>query len=164
MRLFYILSSLQNQRMSFNIVLIEPEIPTNTGNIGRLSLATGSKLHLVKPFGFELSDKRVKRAGLDYWQHLDLKVYDSVAQFFDVHHDKSFVFFSSHGSRDYWDIAYQDDMFLVFGKESVGLSPSITKAHPTKLCKIPLHSQHIRSINLANAVGIAVYEGLRQLR
>tara|TARA_R110000772_G_scaffold41836_3_gene97703 strand:- start:83 stop:535 length:453 start_codon:yes stop_codon:yes gene_type:complete len=150
--------------MPLNIVLIEPEIPTNTGNIGRLSLATGSRLHLVKPFGFELSDKRVKRAGLDYWQHLDLKIYESVTEFFEIHHDKPFAFFSSHGTKDYWDIDYSEDMFLVFGKESVGLSESIIKAHSDKLYKIPLHSPHIRSINLANAVGVAVYEGLRQLR
>jgi tRNA (cytidine/uridine-2'-O-)-methyltransferase len=150
--------------MPLNIVLIEPEIPMNTGNIGRLSLATGSKLHLVKPFGFELSDKRVKRAGLDYWQHLDLKIYESVTEFFEIHGDKSLAFFSSHGTRDYWDIDYVDDLFLIFGKESVGLSETITKAHSDMLYKIPLHSPHIRSINLANAVSVAVYEGLRQLR
>ena len=150
--------------MPLNIVLFEPEIPTNTGNIGRLSLATGSKLHLVKPFGFELSDKRVKRAGLDYWQHLDLKIYESIGEFFEIHRDKSFAFFSSHGTKDYWDIDYEEDLFLIFGKESVGLSESITKAHSNKLYKIPLHSPHIRSINLANAVSVAVYEGLRQLR
>ncbi|MFT5238276.1 MAG: tRNA (cytidine/uridine-2'-O-)-methyltransferase [Ulvibacter sp.] len=150
--------------MPLNIVLIEPEIPMNTGNIGRLSLATGSKLHLVKPFGFELSDKRVKRAGLDYWQHLDLKIYESVSEFFEIHGDKSLVLFSSHGTKDYWDIDYVEDLFLIFGKESVGLSETITKAHFNKLYKIPLHSPHIRSINLANAVSVAVYEGLRQLR
>jgi tRNA (cytidine/uridine-2'-O-)-methyltransferase len=150
--------------MPLNIVLIEPEIPNNTGNIGRLSLATGSKLHLVKPFGFELSDKRVKRAGLDYWQHPDLRIYESVTEFFEIHSDKPFAFFSSHGTKDYWDIDYKEDLFLVFGKESVGLSESITKVHSNKLYKIPLHSPHIRSINLANAVSVAIYEGLRQLR
>tara|TARA_B110000305_G_C19270582_1_gene554254 strand:- start:1 stop:453 length:453 start_codon:yes stop_codon:yes gene_type:complete len=150
--------------MPLNIVLFEPEIPTNTGNIGRLSLATGSKLHLVKPFGFELSDKRVKRAGLDYWQHLDLKIYENIGEFFEIHRDKSFAFFSSHGTKDYWDIDYEEDLFLIFGKESVGLSEAVTKAHSNKLYKIPLHSSHIRSINLANAVSVAVYEGLRQLR
>ena len=150
--------------MPLNIVLFEPEIPTNTGNIGRLSLATGSKLHLVKPFGFELSDKRVKRAGLDYWQHLDLKIYESIGEFFEIHLDKSFAFFSSHGTKDYWDIDYEEDLFLIFGKESVGLSEAVTTAHSNKLYKIQLHSLHIRSINLANAVSVAVYEGLRQLR
>jgi len=150
--------------MPFNIVLIEPEIPNNTGNIGRLSLATGSTLHLVKPFGFELDDKRVKRAGLDYWKHLDLKIYESVDSFFKMHRDKRMVFLSSHGTKEYWDIAFEDDLFFVFGKESVGLSKQITEANPNELYKIPIHSQNIRSINLANAVAVVVYEGLRAIR
>ena len=114
----------QTLSMSYNIVLIEPEIPNNTGNIGRLSLATGSTLHLVKPFGFELSDKRVKRAGLDYWQHLDLKIYESQEEFFLKNKGREMVFFSSHGTKKYWDIDYKEGLFLVFGKESVGLSES----------------------------------------
>lgn len=146
--------------MSYNIVLIEPEIPNNTGNIGRLSLATGSTLHLVKPFGFELDDKRVKRAGLDYWQHIDLKIYDSADEFFKIHKDKKMVFFSSHGNKNFWDIEFEDDLFFIFGKESVGLSSTITKKNSEKLYKIPIHSEHIRSINLANAVAVVVYEGL----
>ncbi|PKA83711.1 tRNA (cytidine/uridine-2'-O-)-methyltransferase [Ulvibacter sp. MAR_2010_11] len=148
--------------MSYNIVLIEPEIPNNTGNIGRLSLATGSTLHLVKPFGFELNDTRVKRAGLDYWQHVELKIYESTEAFFSVHKNKSMAFFSSHGTRDYWDIPFKDEMFLIFGKESVGLPKDLISKHETDLYKIPIHSPHIRSINLANAVGVVVYEGLRQ--
>ena len=154
----------QTLSMPYNIVLIEPEIPNNTGNIGRLSLATGSTLHLVKPFGFELSDKRVKRAGLDYWQHLDLKIYESQEEFFSKNKDNEMVFFSSHGTKEFWDIDYKEGLFLVFGKESVGLHESITKANPDRLYKIPIHSEHIRSINLANAVGVAVYEGLRRIR
>ena len=150
--------------MPFHIVLIEPEIPNNTGNIGRLSLATGSTLHLVKPLGFLLDDKRVKRAGLDYWQHLDLVIYESQEDFFSKNVDKKMVFFSSHGTKDYWDIDYSDDLFLVFGKESDGLPKSITSKYSDCLYKIPIHSAHIRSINLANAVGVAVYEGLRQVR
>lgn len=150
--------------MAFNIVLIEPEIPMNTGNIGRLSLASGSTLHLVKPFGFELSDKRVKRAGLDYWQHIELHIYDSIDDFFQQQADKQMAFLSSHASQDYTEIAYQDDMFLVFGKESVGLPKSLTAHQKDKLFKIPLFSEHIRSLNLANAVGITVYEGLRQIK
>jgi len=150
--------------MSYNIVLIEPEIPNNTGNIGRLSLATGSILHLVKPFGFELSDKRVKRAGLDYWQHLDVVIYESQQDFFSKNKDKKMVFLSSHGTQDYWDINYTEDLFLVFGKESVGLPSEITEENKSQLYKIPIHSPHIRSINLANAVSVVVYEGLRRLR
>ncbi|RMA58510.1 tRNA (cytidine(34)-2'-O)-methyltransferase [Ulvibacter antarcticus] len=150
--------------MSFNIVLIEPEIPNNTGNIGRLSLATGSKLHLVKPFGFELSDKRVKRAGLDYWKHLDLAIYENQEEFFAVHADKKMAFLSSHGTQNYWDINFEDNLFFIFGKESVGLDTGLTDANQDRLFKIPIHSEHIRSINLANAVSVVVYEGLRNLR
>ena len=149
--------------MSLNIVLIEPEIPNNTGNIGRLALATGSTLHLVKPFGFELSDARLKRAGLDYWQHLDVHIYENEKEFFSVHQEKKMAFFSSHGEKNHWSIDYKDEMFLVFGKESVGLSKEITKRNSNNLYKIPLYSEHIRSLNLANAVSVVIYEGLRQL-
>ncbi len=149
--------------MALNIVLIEPEIPNNTGNIGRLALATGSHLHLVKPFGFELSDKRLKRAGLDYWQHLSVSIYENSEEFFATHSDKKMVFFSSHGKQNHWSIDFTDNLFLIFGKESVGLSKEITKKNRNKLYKIPQYSEHIRSLNLANAVGIAVYEGLRQM-
>ena len=107
--------------MSLNIVLIEPEIHTNTGNIGRLSLATGSTLHLVKPFGFEITDKRLKRAGLDYWNHISLVIYESVEDFFTKNINKKMAFLSSHGNKNYWDIDYKDDLYLVFGKESKGL-------------------------------------------
>lgn len=150
--------------MSLNIVLIEPEIPTNTGNIGRLSLASGANLHLVKPFGFELSDKRVKRAGLDYWKHISLTTYESKEEFFALNSGKKMAFLSSHGTKDHWSIPFEDDMFLIFGKESVGLSPEITSAHPDQLYKIPMFSDHIRSLNLANAVSVVVYEGLRCLK
>lgn len=149
--------------MTLNIVLIEPEIPNNTGNIGRLALATGSRLHLVKPFGFEIDDKRLKRAGLDYWQHLEVIYYDNVEEFFKINHDKNMAFLSSHGTKSHWDIKFQDDMFLVFGKESVGLSKDITEKFSDTLFKIPMYSDKIRSLNLANAVCIITYEGLRQL-
>ena len=149
--------------MSLNIVLIEPEIPNNTGNIGRLALGSGSKLHLVKPFGFELTDKRLKRAGLDYWQHIDVIYYDSIDDFFTKNSDKNMVFLSAHGQKNHWDISFEDDLFLVFGKESVGLPKPLIKSHQDKLFKIPLYSEHIRSFNIANAVSIVVFEGLRQL-
>ena len=150
--------------MPYNIVLIEPEIPMNTGNIGRLSLATGSNLHLVKPFGFELSDKRVKRAGLDYWQHISLFIYENVDDFYAKNKGKDMVYFSSHGSKDHWSVDYKDDMFLIFGKESVGLPKHITNEYSEKLYKIPLFSNHIRSLNLDNAVSVVVYEGLRNIK
>jgi len=150
--------------MALNIVLIEPEIPNNTGNIGRLALASGSNLHLVKPFGFEITDTRLKRAGLDYWQHLNLRYYDGINDFFNKNTNKKMVFLSSHGKKQHWDIEFEDDMFLVFGKESKGLPNAITEEHSDKLFKIPLYSNHVRSLNLANAVSIVVYEGLRHLK
>lgn len=150
--------------MSLNIVLIEPEIPNNTGNIGRLALGSGSKLHLVKPFGFELTDKRLKRAGLDYWQHLDVIYYDNTDDFFSKNKNQKMAFLSSYGTKDHWDIPFEDDLFLVFGKESVGLPKSLIEKQADNLYKIPLHSEHIRSLNIANAVSIVVYEGLRQLQ
>lgn len=150
--------------MAFNIVLIEPEIPNNTGNIGRLALASNCTLHLVKPFGFEIDDKRLKRAGLDYWQHLTVHTYENKEEFFELHKNEQLAYFSSHGTQEHWDIPYQKDIFLVFGKESAGLPKEITAANPEKLYKIPLYSPHIRSLNLANAVSIAIYEGLRQIK
>ncbi|RKS56051.1 tRNA (cytidine/uridine-2'-O-)-methyltransferase [Gillisia mitskevichiae] len=150
--------------MGYNIVLIEPEIPMNTGNIGRLSLASGSTLHLVKPFGFELDDKRVKRAGLDYWKHISLKIYESVEEFFEVNKGEKMAFYSSHAEKEYLELDYKDEMFLIFGKESVGLSSEIIENNKESLYKIPIYSEHIRSLNLANAVSVVVYEGLRNLK
>jgi len=149
--------------MSLNIVLIEPEIHTNTGNIGRLSLATGSTLHLVKPFGFEITDARLKRAGLDYWSHISLVIYESIEDFFTKNKNKNMVFLSSHGSKSYWDIDYKEDLYLVFGKESKGLSKDIIENNLEAIFKIPLFSDKIRSLNLANAVSVVVYEGLRNI-
>ena len=150
--------------MPLNIVLIEPEIPNNTGNIGRLTLATGSNLHLVKPFGFEIDNTRLKRAGLDYWQHLSVTYYENIDEFFKINKNQNMVFLSSHGEKEHWDIPFEDDMFLVFGKESVGLPKPVIKKYKNQLYKIPLHSNKVRSLNLANAVSILTYEGLRQLQ
>ena len=149
--------------MGFNIVLIEPEIPMNTGNIGRLSLASGSSLHLVKPFGFEINDARLKRAGLDYWKHISVKIYENINDFLSINNDKNMVYLSSSAQKSYSSIDYKDDMFLIFGKESVGLSKNIITKNSDKLYKIPIYSNHVRSLNLANAVSIVVYEGLRNI-
>ena len=149
--------------MPFNIVLVEPEIPNNTGNIGRLSLASGSVLHLVKPFGFELSDARLKRAGLDYWKHITVKTYESLDEFLAINKDKDMVFLSSAAKKSYVSIDYKDDLFFVFGKESVGLPKDLVADHTDKLYKILIHSPYVRSLNLANAVSIVVFEGLRSL-
>lgn len=149
--------------MALHIVLVHPEIPNNTGNIGRLSLASGSHLHLVKPFGFEISDSRLKRAGLDYWPHIELSIYEDLDDFFLKNKHREMAFLSSQGTKDYLDIPYKDDMCLIFGKESSGLPSELVSKHPEQLYKIALHSDKIRSINLANAVSVVVYEGLRQL-
>ncbi len=150
--------------MAFNIVLLQPEIPNNTGNIGRLALGTGSTLHLIKPYGFEISDKRLKRAGLDYWQHIALFEYDSLEDFLRIHANKKLVYFSGHGKKAHWDLPYEEDMFLVFGKESVGLPKDLIDNNSKDTYKIPLFSKHIRSLNIANAVSIVLYEGLKKLR
>jgi len=150
--------------MGFNIVLVEPEIPMNTGNIGRLSLASGSALHLVKPFGFELDDKRLKRAGLDYWKHISVNIYENIEEFFLKNKDANMVYFSSSATKNYTTINFQDNMFFLFGKESVGLSKEITFKNLDNLYKIPIYSKHVRSLNLANAVSIVVYEALRNLK
>lgn len=149
--------------MALNIVLFEPEIPNNTGNIGRLALGSGSHLHLVKPFGFEIDDKRLKRAGLDYWQHLSVTYYDNIEDFFSTNKDQKMAFMSSHGTKQHWDIPFEDNMFLIFGKESRGLPKAITEKYSNHLYKIPLYSKHIRSLNLANAVSIIIYEGIKHL-
>lgn len=149
--------------MPLNIVLFEPEIPNNTGNIGRLALASGCKLHLVKPFGFEIDDAKLKRAGLDYWPHLQVIYYDSISEFFNINGSKKLIFLSSHGTKNHWDIPFEDNMFLVFGKESVGLSKHIIETYESSLFKIPIYNEKVRSLNLSNAVSIIVYEGLRQL-
>lgn len=150
--------------MGLNIVLIEPEIPMNTGNIGRLSLASGSALHLVKPFGFELDDKRLKRAGLDYWKHISVNIYENIEDFFLKNKDANMVYFSSSATKNYTTINFQDNMFFLFGKESVGLSKEITVKNLDNLYKIPIYSKHVRSLNLANAASIVVYEALRNLK
>ena len=150
--------------MPLNIVLIEPEIPNNTGNIGRLALASGSNLHLVKPFGFEIDDTRLKRAGLDYWQHLNVTYYDNIDEFFAQNNNAKMAFLSSHGTKDYDNIPFEDNLFLVFGKESVGLPKQLLSEYPESLFKIPLYSEHVRSLNIANAVSIVVYEGMKQLQ
>jgi len=150
--------------MAFNIVLVEPEIPNNTGNIGRLSLASGSVLHLVKPFGFELTDARLKRAGLDYWQHITVKTYESLESFLDINKNEKMVFLSAAADKEYTEIDYSDNLFFVFGKESVGLPKQLVANNANKLFKIPIHSPHVRSLNLANAVSIVVFEGLRFIK
>ena len=149
--------------MGFNIVLLEPEIPNNTGNIGRLTLASGSNLHLIKPFGFELSDRRLKRAGLDYWKHVPISIYENKNDFFTKNRGKEMVFLSVCGSKNYNSIPYKKDLFLIFGKESVGLDKEVITQNQEHVYKIPINNRYVRSLNLANAVSIVVFQGLNKL-
>lgn len=146
-----------------NIVLVEPEIPNNTGNIGRLCVGTESRLHLIHPFGFEINDKNLKRSGLDYWVHLDVTEYRNVDEWIAQIKDKSRVFLmSSHASKSIYDVEFQEDDWLVFGKESVGLSPDVLAQFENHLT-IPM-SKLIRSFNIANSVAFVVGEAKRQIR
>src|SRR5690606_29978491 len=145
-----------------NIVLVEPEIPNNTGNIGRLCAGTESRLHLIHPLGFTITDTSVKRAGLDYWVHLDKTEYRSVAEWADAVPDHSRVFlFSSNSRKSYLENAFRDGDWLVFGKESVGLDQQIMQQFPNHL-SIPI-SPLVRSYNLANAVAFVIGEAKRQI-
>lgn len=145
-----------------NIVLVEPEIPNNTGNIGRLCVGTGNRLHLIHPFGFQITDKNLKRSGLDYWVNLDWKEYQNVEEWIAQIPDKNRVFlFSSHAEKTYYEQEFQDGDWLVFGKESVGLSSEVLAQFPNQLT-IPI-SSYVRSFNLANSVAFAIGEARRQL-
>ncbi|TDE03205.1 tRNA (cytidine(34)-2'-O)-methyltransferase [Flavobacterium hiemivividum] len=145
-----------------NIVLVEPEIPNNTGNIGRLCVGTESRLHLVHPFGFVINDKNLKRSGLDYWIHLDVTEYQNVEEWITQIPDKSRVFLmSSHAEKSYLETEFQDGDWLVFGKESKGLSEDILAKFENHL-KIPM-SNLIRSFNIANSVAFIIGEAKRQI-
>jgi len=145
-----------------NIVLLEPQIPQNTGNIARTCAATGARLHLVRPMGFTPDDKKLKRAGLDYWHLLDITYYDSTLEFFEKNRGEMF-FFTTKGGEIYSDMQYPDGCFLVFGREDRGINERILKANYDRCVRIPmLNDDSARSLNLSNAVAIAVYEALRQ--
>ena len=144
-----------------NIVLIEPEIPQNAGNIVRTCAATNCKLYMVKPLGFELSDKYYKRAGLDYFDLSQVEVVDSFDELFEQNKDKQFFFASTKSQKTYAEVEYPDDCFIVFGKESFGIRESILKEHYQDCIRIPMH-EDARSLNLANSVAIIIYEALRQ--
>ena len=145
-----------------HIVLVEPEIPGNTGNIARLCAATGMKLHLVRPLGFSTDDKYLKRAGLDYWHLVQIFYHDSIEELFKADADASYYFFSTKADRLYTEISFTQDDYLVFGKETAGLPKVLLHDHWDTTVKIPMQSE-ARSLNLSNAVAIASYEALRQL-
>lgn len=145
----------------FNIVLVEPEIPQNTGNIVRTCHATGCKLHLIRPLGFEVSDKYLKRAGLDYWDEVEINYYDGLDELFERFPRSRFWYFTTKGRKIYSDENFEKGDFLVFGKETKGLPEELLKANPENCLRIPMLGE-TRSLNLSNSVAIAVYEGLRQ--
>lgn len=144
-----------------NIVLVEPEIPPNTGNVARLCAVTGCSLHLVRPLGFSLDDKHLKRAGLDYWNLLDIYYYDGWADFMAKHAGTEIFLATTKGGRHYHEFSYPPGSFLVFGKETKGLAPEILNSMPERCCRLPMR-QETRSLNLSNAVAVMVYEALRQ--
>lgn len=144
-----------------NIVLVEPEIPQNTGNIARTCAATGARLHIVKPMGFVPTDKHLKRAGLDYWYLLDLTYYENIDDFFEKNKDGSFFFFTTKAQKTHSDVTYPDKAFLIFGKETKGLPEELLLKHPDECVRIPMIDE-ARSLNLSNAVAVGVYEALRQ--
>ncbi len=144
-----------------NIALVSPEIPQNTGNISRTCAVTGAKLHIVKPIGFEISDRTLKRAGLDYWDKLDVTYYENYEEFLAKNADAELYFFSAHGKHRHTDIDYPDGAFLVFGRESVGLPKELIEENFDRTVRIPMRKT-LRCLNLSNSVAIAVYEVLRQ--
>ncbi len=149
--------------MAFNVVLVEPEIPQNAGNIARTCAVTGCKLHLVRPLGFEVSDKYLKRAGLDYWNLVEIFYYDSIEEVMDkFYNGENFYFYSTKAKKIHSDAKYKDGDFLVFGKETKGLPESLLSKHYDECVRIPMMGE-TRSLNLSNSVCVGVYEGLRQL-
>ena len=149
--------------MALNIVLVEPEIPQNAGNIVRTCAVTGSKLHMVRPLGFEVSDKYLKRAGLDYWHFVDISYYDSIEEVMDkFYNGNNFWFFSTKSKLVHSDAKYKDGDFLVFGKETKGLPESLLEKHYDECVRLPMMNE-CRSLNLSNSVCVGVYEALRQL-
>ena len=144
-----------------NIVLIEPEIPQNTGNIARTCAATGARLHLVGPMGFKIDNAKLKRAGLDYWHLLDITYYDNLDDFFTENNGGSFFYFTTKAMHKHSDINYPDNSYIVFGKETAGLPEKLLKDNPNNCVRIPMIDD-ARSLNLSNAVAVGAYEVLRQ--
>lgn len=144
-----------------NIVLVEPEIPQNTGNIARTCACTGARLHLVEPMGFKVDDRKLKRAGLDYWHFLDITYYESLNDFLEINKDKTMFFFSTKARHVYSDVTYPDGSYLLFGKETKGLPEELLFKNPDTTVRIPMIDD-ARSLNLSNSVAVGVYEVLRQ--
>ena len=146
---------------TLNIVLFEPEIPANTGNIGRTCVATGTRLHLIEPLGFSLSEKALKRAGMDYWKDLDVTTYVNWEDFCQKNPDAKIYFATTKARHVYSEVNYESDCYIMFGKESAGIPEEILKEHPDTCVRIPMLGE-TRSLNLSNSVAIVLYEALRQ--
>lgn len=144
-----------------NIVLVEPEIPSNTGNIVRTCAATGARLHIVKPMGFTPDDKKLKRAGLDYWKYMDITYYENLTEFFEKTAGGSYFYFTTKGRNTHSEVDYPDNSYLLFGKETAGLPEELLIKNPERCVRLPMRGE-IRSLNLSNTVCVAVYETLRQ--
>lgn|GEM_PF-24222 len=154
---------LVDHQIMFHIVLVEPEIPPNTGNIARLCLAAGARLHLIEPLGFQIDDRSLRRAGMDYWHEVDVHLWPSLdALRHDAPPESRWYYFTTKSQKAYWDAEFQDGDYLVFGRETKGLPESLLAAHPEHCLTIPMQSG-ARSLNLATSVGIALYEAKRQL-
>ena len=150
-------------KKSFHIVLVEPEIPQNTGNIARTCAATGTRLHLVEPLGFKISDSTVKRAGLDYWPLVNLFIYESLNEFMKTNADKPMYFITTKGKHTHSKLSYEIGAMFLFGKETAGLDSELLKANYERTVRIPMLSdERLRSLNLANSAAIVLYEALRQ--
>lgn len=144
-----------------NIVLYSPEIPQNTGNISRTAAVTGARLHIIKPIGFEISDRTLKRAGLDYWDKLSVTYYEDYEDFLSKNPDGEKFYFSAHAKHSFFEIEYPDNSYLIFGRESVGLPRELVEENAERSVRIPMRGD-VRCLNLSNAVAVAVYEVLRQ--
>ena len=147
--------------MSYNVVLVEPEIPQNTGNIARTCAVTNTRLHIVKPMGFEITDAKLKRAGLDYWHFLGVKYYENIDEFFEINKGGRFFFSTTKAVNNYCDVQFCDNDFILFGKETKGLDEALLKANKEHCIRIPMIDE-ARSLNLSNSVAIVLYEALRQ--
>ncbi len=146
---------------TLNIVLVEPQIPQNTGNIARTCAATGARLHLVEPMGFHVDDKKLKRAGLDYWHLLDITYYEDLEDFFSKNKGGCFFYFTTKGRHNYCDVSYPDNSYLVFGREDAGLDEELLRKNEKSCLRLPMRSE-ARSLNLSNTVAVGVFEVLRQ--
>lgn len=149
--------------LGFHIVLYQPEIPYNTGNIARTCAATQTKLHIIRPMGFSTDDKMLKRAGCDYWHAVEIHYYDSLDELFERYPGHRFFFVETKGKLNYTEVKYQDGDFFVFGRETSGIPKSILEQHEDFWVKIPMSTKHVRSLNVSNTAAIMIYEALRQV-